>query len=304
MKYLILIFLSVSFFITAQFPSQLEHHKPNEPIKRSDLNSPLRAMTFNIRFDNPNDGPNAWPHRKEFVASTIRFHQADIVGTQEGMHHQLEDLDRLLEEFAWIGVGREAGDEKGEFTAIFYRTDRFNLIEEGTFWHSETPDVPGSKGWDTAITRITTWVRLHDKLSNRSFITFNTHYDHIGEIAREESSKLILQKIHDLADGDPVILMGDLNTTEQEEPYKIITDPQRGPVHLEIFDGFFHSVHGHHGPTSTWNGFEQIFPDRRIDYIFVNSKFRVVQHGILADSRDGQFPSDHLPVVADVEFKD
>lgn len=285
-------------------PSDLVNIESHQIAEDSDLIEPIRAMTFNIRYDNPNDGINAWPHRKEFVASTIRFHQADIIGTQEGMHHQLKDLENLLEEFEWVGVGRDDGDEKGEFSAIFFRSDRFEAIEEGTFWHSTTPEVPGSKGWDTAITRITTWVRLYDKLNDRSFITFNTHYDHIGRTAREESSKLILQKIQDLADGDPVIFMGDLNTTEEEEPYNIITDPEKGPVNLKLYDGFYHSVHGHHGPTSTWNGFERIFPDRRIDYIFVDSKFRVNQHGILSDSKNGRYPSDHLPVVADIEFND
>lgn len=304
MKYLILLIFSMGSFIVTPFFQNLINDELNQSINRSDLNEPIRAMTFNIRYDNPNDGLNAWPHRKEFVASMIRFHQVDIVGTQEGMHHQLVDLDNLLQEFEWIGVGRDAGDIKGEFSAIFYRSDRFEAIEEGTFWHSTTPEVPGSKGWDTAITRITTWIRLHDKVNDRSFITFNTHYDHIGRIARVESSKLILQKIHDLAEGDPVIFMGDLNTTEEEEPYKIITDPLRGPVNLQLYDGFYHSDHGHHGPISTWNGFERIFPDRRIDYIFVDSNFRVLQHGILADSSDGKFPSDHLPVVADLEFKD
>lgn len=304
MKYLIFLIFSIGSLIVTPFSQNLVVNELNQSINRSDLDEPIRAMTFNIRFDNPNDGPNAWPHRKEFVASTIRFHQADIVGTQEGMHHQLTDLENLLENFEWVGVGRDTGKKKGEFSAIFFRKDRFDLIEEGTFWHSTTPDVPGSKGWDTAITRITTWARLFDKSNSRSFITFNTHYDHIGVTARKESSNLILQKIHDLANGDPVIFMGDLNTTEQQEPYKIITDSERGPVNLELFDGFYHAVHGHHGPISTWNGFERIFPDRRIDYIFVDSNFRVLQHGILADSRDGKFPSDHLPVVADLEFKD
>lgn len=304
MKYLIIFTFLIGSLIVKHPSSNQDFNESNHSKEHTELSESIRVMTFNIRFDNPNDGPNAWPHRKEFVASTIRFHQTDIVGTQEGMHHQLTELENLLEKFEWVGVGRDDGDEKGEFSAIFYRSDRFDLLEEGTFWHSTTPDVPGSMGWDTAITRVTTWVRLHDKLNDRSFITFNTHYDHIGEVARKESSNLILQKIYDLSNGDPVLFMGDLNTTEQQEPYKIITDPQRGPVELELFDGFYHSVHGHHGPTSTWNGFERIFPDRRIDYIFVDSKFRVVQHGILADSRDGKFPSDHLPVVADLEFKD
>lgn len=303
MRYLIIVAFSVVSLFTIQSASDMNHDDSNLSVDFNDLNSSIRVMTFNIRFDNPNDGENAWPHRKEFVASTIRFHKADIVGTQEGMYHQLTDLENLLEGFKWVGVGRDAGDQNGEFSAIFYKSDRFEATEEGTFWHSTTPDVPGSMGWDTAITRITTWVRLYDKMNQRSFIVFNTHYDHIGETAREESSKLILQKIHDLAENDPVIFMGDLNTTEHQEPYKIITDPQKRPVDLELFDGFYHSVHGHHGPTSTWNGFERIFPDRRIDYIFVDSNFRVLQHGILADSRNGQFPSDHLPVVADLEFK-
>ncbi len=270
----------------------------------SDGEYPIRIMTFNIRFDNPDDGPDAWPYRKDFVASMFRFHQNDIVGTQEGMHHQLVELDKMLPEFEWVGVGRDAGDERGEFCAIYYRPDRFELIEEDTFWLSETPEVPGSMGWDTAITRITTWARFYDKKNDRRLIVFNTHYDHRGEVARVESSKLILQKIKELANGDPVVFIGDLNTTENDEPYKIITKPDPESAEPNLFDGFYHSVHGHHGPTSTWNAFERIFPDRRIDYIFVDSNLTVKQHGVLADIRDGHFPSDHLPVVADIVFKD
>lgn len=265
---------------------------------------PIRIMTFNIRFDNPDDGPDAWPHRKDFVASMFRFHQNDIVGTQEGMHHQLVELDEMLPEFEWVGVGRDAGDERGEFCAIYYRPDRFELIEEDTFWLSETPDVPGSMGWDTAITRITTWARFFDKKNNRRMIVFNTHYDHRGAQARIESSRLILRKIEEIAQGDPVIFIGDLNTTENDEPYKIITRPDEETDEPKLYDGFYHSVHGHHGPASTWNGFERIFPDRRIDYIFVDSNLTVKQHAILADIRDGHFPSDHLPVVADIIFND
>lgn len=265
---------------------------------------PIRVMTFNIRFDNPDDGPDAWPHRKDFVASMFRFHQNDIVGTQEGMHHQLVELDEMLPEFEWVGVGRDAGDERGEFCAIYFRPDRFELIEEDTFWLSETPDVPGSMGWDTAITRITTWARFLDKKNNRRMIVFNTHYDHRGAQARIESSRLILQKIEEIAQGDPVIFIGDLNTTENDEPYKIITRPDKETDEPKLYDGFYHSVHGHHGPASTWNGFERIFPDRRIDYIFVDSNLTVKQHAILADIRDGHFPSDHLPVVADIIFND
>lgn len=270
--------------------------------RSAEINKSMRVMSFNIRFDNPDDGPDAWPHRKDFVASMFRFHNNDLVGIQEGLINQLEDLDEMLPEFDWVGIGRDAGDERGEFCAIYYRTDRFELIEDSTFWLSETPDVPGSQGWDAALPRIVTWARLLDKKNDRRFIVFNTHFDHRGQVARRNSSELILQKVDELSGGDPVIVMGDLNAVEEQDPYKVLADPELGPVRVELFDGFYHSQHGHHGPASTWNGFDRIFPDRRIDYIFVNSNFSVIQHGILADIREGHFPSDHLPVVADLIF--
>ncbi|TVQ04551.1 MAG: endonuclease/exonuclease/phosphatase family protein [Balneolaceae bacterium] len=296
----IIIFLSLIFFLISA-TSCTETGRTSGG--STTINEPMRVMSFNIRFDNPADGPDAWPHRKDFVASMFRFHKNDIVGTQEGLINQLRDLDEMLPEFDWVGIGRDDGGEAGEFCAIYYKSDRFDLVEDGTFWLSETPDVPGSMGWDTAITRIVTWARLYDKKNDRRFIVFNTHYDHRGQEARRNSSKLILQKVSELSGGDPVIVMGDLNAVESQDPYKILADPELGPVRVELFDGFYHSRYGHHGPTSTWNAFREIYPDRRIDYIFVDTNFSVIQHGILADIRDGHFPSDHLPVVADLEFK-
>lgn len=279
-----------------------ESNESSEILLEGDL--PIRVMTFNIRFDNPDDEQDAWPHRKDFVASMFRFHRNDIVGTQEGRHHQIVELDELLPEFEWVGIGRDAGDERGEFCAIYYRADRFDLIEQDTFWLSESPDEPGSMGWDTAITRITTWARLYDKKNNRNVIVFNAHFDHIGTVARRESSKLILQKIDEIAEGDPVILIGDFNTTEDDDPYKVITRSDYDPAEPVLYDGFYHSKYSHHGPSSTWNGFRSIVPNRRIDYIFVDSNLTVEQHAILADIRDGRYPSDHLPVVADIVFND
>jgi endonuclease/exonuclease/phosphatase family metal-dependent hydrolase len=293
--------LLLLFFLIITFTESMEAKRP--PADSDGIGESFRIMTYNIRFNNPADGPDAWPLRKDFVASMFRFHRNDIVGIQEGLIGQVRELDEMLPEFSWVGSGRDDGGESGEFCAIYYRTGRFDLIEDGTFWLSETPDVPGSIGWDAAITRIVTWARLYDKTNDRSFILFNTHYDHRGEVARRRSSELILQKIVELADGDPVILMGDLNTVENQDSYKVLADPELGPVRLELLDGFYHSRYGHHGPASTWNAFREIYPDRRIDYIFVDTNFSVIQHGILADRRDGHFPSDHLPVVADVQFK-
>lgn len=264
---------------------------------------PIRVLSFNIRFDNPNDGPDAWPHRKDFVTDLIRFHKLDLVGIQEGLVHQLDDMEEKLPGFTWVGVGRDDGERSGEFSAIFYNSERFNLIEEDTFWLSDTPEVPGSIGWDAAITRVATWARFLDLKNNRRFFVLNTHFDHVGQEARVNSAGLIIEKVSELAGGDPVIVMGDLNVTEQNEAYEIFTDPDSRDSDLELFDGFYHSKHGHYGPTSTWNAFERIFPDRRIDYIFTDRHFEFLEHGILADERDGHFPSDHLPVLAEIRFR-
>ena len=155
----------------------------------------VRVMTFNIRFDNPGDGPDAWPHRKDLAASMIRFHRAGLIGVQEALKHQLDDLTARLPGYAWVGVGRADGREAGEYSAILYRTDRFELMDDGTFWLSETPEVPGSKSWDAAIERIVTWAQFRDRETGKTFFHFNTHFDHVGQVARAESAKLILQRI-------------------------------------------------------------------------------------------------------------
>lgn len=261
---------------------------------------PIRVMSFNIRYDNPEDGPDAWPNRKDFVASTILFHKTDIVGIQEGLIHQLNELDEFLDKFDRVGVGRNDGEEAGEFSAIYYRADRFEPLETGNFWLSKTPGVPGSVHWDADQTRIVSWALFRDKANNENFYAFNTHFDHRGVEARVNSAKLIVQKIKEIAGDQPVVLTGDFNTTDDREPYSIITTTDREESDLVLYDGFYHSENGHHGPTSTSNGFEAIRPDRRIDYIFVNDGFKVKYHGVLADVRDGHFPSDHLPVLAEI----
>jgi endonuclease/exonuclease/phosphatase family metal-dependent hydrolase len=261
----------------------------------------LRVMTFNIRFDNPADGPNAWPHRKDLVASMIRFHRADLVGVQEALKHQLDDLQERLPGYAWTGVGRADGREGGEYSAIVYRKDRFELLESGTFWLSPTPDVPGSKGWDAALERIVTWAKLRDRTTGRVFVHFNTHFDHIGAEARAESAKLLRQRLA-AAGPLPLLLTGDFNATDETMPYRILSGAEPGvpAPSLALHDAMRSAEYGHHGPTSTWNGFDAVAPGRRIDFIFVGDGVHVRQHGILADTWDGRFPSDHLPVLAEV----
>lgn len=154
----------------------------------------LRVMTFNIRYNEPRDGVNAWANRKTKVADVIRFHKADLIGVQEAQNNQLKDLEKLLPDFAWCGVGRTDGKEDGEYSAILYRKSRFKLLETKTFWLSETPEKAGSKGWDADFPRIVTWAKFQDKNTKKTFYHFNTHFDHIGAKARTESSKFCLPK--------------------------------------------------------------------------------------------------------------
>lgn len=266
-------------------------------------NTSLRVMSFNIRFDNPDDGYNAWPNRKELAASMIRYHQADVVGLQEALRSQLDDLAALLPGYEWFGVARSDGsvdpDPDSEFSAILFRTDRLERVDGGTFWLSETPEEVGSVGWDAALPRIVTWARFRDKASGKTFYHFNTHFDHRGEEARRESAGLILRQINRMTEGSaPVVLTGDFNTVPTAAPYRVLTDEAD---EYDLSDAFLVTQQPHHGPESTWSGFSfPGEPGRRIDYIFVNDKVRVLQHAILAESWSGRFPSDHLPVLAEV----
>lgn len=262
--------------------------------------APLRVMSFNIRYDNPNDGVNAWPNRKDWVASLVRYHGADVVGVQEALMRQLIDLDARLPGWSRVGVGRADGREAGEFAPILYRTDRLELIESGTFWLSPTPDAAGSKGWDAAIERIATWARFRDRSTGCRVLLLNTHFDHIGEQARQESARLIRRRLATLANGLPVIVTGDLNTTPSSVAYRIFTRDTIAGALTPLADALTASRTPHNGPTSTWTEFKAIEPGRRIDYVMVSPGVDVLSHGILPDSWDGRFPSDHLPVLAAV----
>ncbi len=258
----------------------------------------LRVMSFNIRYNTPRDSANAWPHRKDLAASMIRFHHADLIGLQEALKGQIDDLVERLPGYSWFGVGRDDGREKGEFTAIFYRRDRFELLEGSTFWLSEEPDSVGGIGWDAAITRIVTWGKFRDQATGKIFFHFNTHFDHRGEQARRESAGLLVTKVKELAGTAPVIVTGDFNCREASEPYLTLTD-STGPESLR--DARYLSAHGHHGPTGTWSGFKVAgTPGEKVDHIFVKNGVQVLQHGVLSDTFDGRFPSDHLPVLVEV----
>src|SRR5688500_2684995 len=258
---------------------------------------PIRVMTFNIRYDEPRDGVNAWPNRKQKVADVIRFHKADVVGVQEALLTQLRDLEKLLPGFAWVGVGRTDGKEGGEYSAILYRKNRFRVVASDTFWLSETPETVGSKGWDAAYPRIVTWAKLKDRVSGKTFVHFNTHFDHVGEKARAESSSLILKKAGEIHGKGPFVVTGDFNVRKDSGAYNTIVT---GTPTIKVVDTRFASVNGHFGGDSTFNGFKELEPGRTIDYIFVRDGIKVLEHGTLSDRWDGLWASDHLPVIAEI----
>jgi len=256
---------------------------------------PVRIMTFNIRYNEKNDSLNAWPYRQDMAASMIRFHKADIAGLQEALRGQIDDLVVRLPEFGWFGVGRDDGQNAGEFSAVLYRKDRLTLLADSTFWLAETP-MQAVLGWDAACKRVVTLGKFKDNETGASFFLFNTHFDHIGQVARRESAKLLLKSVANIAGDMPVLVTGDFNSTPDSEPYKILTTGEQG---VKLIDSKTVSQYQHHGPTTTWSGFTAAWqPDGQpIDYIFIRNHVQVLLHGTLSDSFDGRFPSDHMPVL-------
>lgn len=256
----------------------------------------LNVMSFNIRLNIASDSMNAWPYRKDLVASQIKFHDVHILGVQEALHMQMVDLEERLPGYRHVGGGRDDGKQKGEYCAIFYDTSRIAVQKTETFWLSETPTVPGSKSWDAAITRIVTWAKAKDKKTGKVFYIFNTHFDHIGKKARAESAKIILQKVKDIAGDSPSIVMGDFNSDEKDEPIKIITD-KSNPLHLT--DTKELSETPHYGPDGTFTAFgPKEISDLAIDHIFVKGEWKVKKHASISQTWKGRYASDHFAVLA------
>jgi endonuclease/exonuclease/phosphatase family metal-dependent hydrolase len=268
---------------------------------------PLRLMSFNIRLPNPGDGINYWDNRRSLVTSVVQFHRADLLGVQEAFRRQLDELVSDMPEYDWFGVCRTDGsihpDPDNEFSAILYRKDRFERLDGNTFWLSETPDTVGSKGWDAALPRIVTWAKFRDKSNGNIFFHFNTHFDHMGERAREESAKLLLEKVKNIAGEKPVVITGDFNSTDTSAAYKTMTS---NTVAYHFTDALLVSKQPHHGPMGTFSGSFTLpgVGENRIDFIFIHGHVIVNTHAIISDSWDGRLPSDHLPVLAEIVLKE
>jgi endonuclease/exonuclease/phosphatase family metal-dependent hydrolase len=265
----------------------------------SQKSKPINAMSFNIRYDNPEDGAQNWHHRKENVVRMLNFYDLDIIGMQEVLVSQLNYLKDNLKDYQAIGVGREDGKEKGEFAPVFFRKDRFKELKSGTFWLSETPEKV-SKGWDAALERIATWVVLKDKTTGKEFIFMNTHFDHRGKQARIESAKLLKTKATVLAVGKQLILTGDFNLVPESEGIQTIIKPD-GKNTLVNSSSVAEITYG---PNWTSTGFKnRPFDQRRvIDYIFLKNIKTVNRYAVIAEKLNDLQLSDHCPVFVQVEL--
>ncbi|PTX98649.1 endonuclease [Opitutus sp. ER46] len=243
--------------------------------------------TYNLRNDNAGDVQrgNGWKERVPFVAGLIRFHGFDVLGTQEALYHQLEDVARLVEGYAWVGVGRDDGARAGEFAAIFYRTEAVAVRASGTFWFSPTKTVP-SKGWDSNYRRICTWAKLEQRATGFVFFVFNVHFDHKGHEARRNSARMLLEEAKAIAGDAPVVLMGDFNSDQKTEYYQTLAGAgwvkdarELSPVRYE--------------PNGTFNNFlPDAWTPARIDHIFLSRAFAVKRYGVLTDSYRARLPAE------------
>lgn len=255
----------------------------------------FKVASFNIRFDNPRDSGNLWVNRAPVVSNLIRYHDFDIFGVQEALKNQLNDISAALPQYAIYGKGRDDGKDAGEHSSIYYRKDMFKLLNSGDFWLSATPEVPG-KGWDaTCCNRICSWVYLEDVKSKKKFYVFNVHFDHQGIVARQESGKLMIQKIKEIAGSAPVLLTGDFNGNRESEWYKALANSG-------IVRDTYKEVKYPYENNSSMNGFRTPRGMGVIDHIFMSKHFSASRWGILTDTYFGRFPSDHFPVAATVSL--
>lgn len=257
----------------------------------------LRVLSFNIRYGSAGDGPNHWPNRREMVFDVIRKQNSDVVGLQEALRFQMNEIREALPVYGEIGVAREDGRTDGEYSAILFRTDRFGVAEAGTFWLSDTPEVVGSNQWGGACVRICTWARLIENKSGKAFYIFNTHLDHRSQPSREKSAALLASRIANRAHGDPFVLTGDFNAGEDNPAVTYLTGKTDAEPPVTMVDTF-RVLHPDARDVRTHHAFKGIRRGSKIDYVLAPRTAAVLEAEILYDNIDGRYPSDHYPVSA------
>lgn len=251
-------------------------------------NYELKVMTFNIRYGTADDGENSWEYRKNNVVETIKNFNPVLLGLQEALQLQIDEILKQMPNYSYVGVGRDDGKSAGEHSCIFYLKDRFSVDSSSTFWFSETPNIVASKSWGNNITRICTWALFRDGLSGKSFYMFNVHLDHESQPSREKSAELLVKKIREKS--LPVILTGDFNCGEDNAAIKTILES-------ELKDSY-RKLHEKISNEGTFNSFKGETSGDKIDFIFVTKKFEVIKSEIVRTNFKGKFPSDHFPVTS------
>jgi endonuclease/exonuclease/phosphatase family metal-dependent hydrolase len=257
----------------------------------------LRTMSFNLRYATAQDGENNWDQRKDFLLEVIRQFHPDLLGTQEVLAIQADFLAEHLRDYTLLGIGRDDGKRQGEFSAVLFKKERFELVDSGTFWLSETPERPGSKSWDSSLPRVATWARLRDRQAGgRELYFLNTHWDHRGNQARVESAKLIRRWLAEHAATLPIIVTGDLNAAEDNVAYRaLVSDEAIGP---RLADAFREVQPQSQDDEATFHTFTGKRRGKRIDFILHSPQLKAAEAAIDTSNRDGHYPSDHFPVTA------
>lgn len=258
----------------------------------------LKVMSFNVRFDNPDDGINAWPNRIRLVEKYMNDEMPDILGVQESLFHQNEDLLAIMPGYAYVGSGRDDGENGGEFSPIFFRTDKFELLDHSQFWLSETPDAPGSIGWAAVLPRVVAWAKLKHKESGKVVFVFNTHFSHVSDEARRKSMEFLSDQIREIAGDSRVILTGDFNIIKGSELYYEMQDRFLEQNFLQNAELILQEPYT--GGKSTFNAFRRDMEPRVIDFIYVNEYFSVKIYSIDKITEGDIFISDHWPVKVEM----
>lgn len=262
---------------------------------------PVKVITFNIRFDTPRDSINAWPNRKDLLISYLHEEKPDLFGLQEALWHQYAAIDSAMDGYVSVAAGRDDGQKGGEMNPLFINSRRFEVVNSHTFWLSETPKIPGTKGWGASLPRIVTWVELTEKASGEKLYYFNTHFAHDSDSARVMSAGILLNEVRRIAGSSRFVITGDFNMIPESRAYAILTEPEvENPL---IVDAYKISQTPPSGPVATFNGWSGSPPANRIDYIFVRNGMKVKSVSTVVKKQGEMFISDHWPVVAEVVIK-
>ncbi len=266
------------------------------------VSPPFRLMSFNVRTSTAADGPDAWPLRKNILIETIERFQPTLIGFQEVREDQHDEIIARMPDYAFSGVARDDGKRKGEWSLIGFRKERFSAQNHGDFWLSEQPEVPGSKSWDAALTRICSWVRLRETATGREYVFANTHFDHRGVIARREASRVLSEQLAKIAAGVPAILTGDLNIKEDNPAYAVLVQPTL-PGAIRWIDSYREIYPQRATDEASFHGFKGTLAGSRIDFIFHTDDFKATASAIDRFSKGGRYPSDHYAVTAILVIK-